>query len=62
MLKIEMLYSQEYRYYNLQELIKAIAEYIHYYNEERILGSTLKEIILIFFQAFGLVQYTILKT
>ena len=48
MLKIEMLYSQEYRYYNLQELIKAIAEYIRYYNEERILGSTLKEIILIF--------------
>ena len=28
MLKIEMLYSQEYRYYNLQELTKAIAEYI----------------------------------
>ena len=36
LLKTEMFYGQEYKYHNLQELTKAIEEYIRYYNEERI--------------------------
>lgn len=35
-LKCEMFYGQEYRYNNIDELMKAIDEYIHYYNERRI--------------------------
>ena len=36
LLKTEMFYDQEYKYHSLQELAKAIEEYIEYYNEERI--------------------------
>ena len=36
LLKTEMFYEQEYKYKNLDELIKAIEEYIEYYNNERI--------------------------
>ncbi|WP_261982744.1 IS3 family transposase [Lactobacillus kullabergensis] len=43
-----MFYGQEYNYHNLQKLTKAIMEYIRYYNEERISGSSLKEMILTF--------------
>lgn len=36
LLKTEMFYDQEYKYHNLEELTKAIEEYIEYYNNERI--------------------------
>ena len=36
LLKTEMFYDQEYKYKNLDELAKAIEEYIEYYNNERI--------------------------
>ena len=36
LLKTEMFYDQEYKYHNLEELSKAIEEYIEYYNNERI--------------------------
>ena len=36
LLKTEMFYDQEDKYHNLQELAKAIEEYIKYYNQERI--------------------------
>lgn len=36
LLKTEMFYDQEYKYKNLNELTKAIEEYIEYYNNERI--------------------------
>lgn len=34
--KMEMFYGQEYKYYNLQKITRAIVAYIRYYNEERI--------------------------
>jgi transposase InsO family protein len=36
LLKTEMFYEQEYLYKNTDELIKAVDEYINYYNNERI--------------------------
>jgi transposase InsO family protein/transposase-like protein len=36
LLKTEMFYDQEYKYHSLDELTKAIEEYIEYYNNERI--------------------------
>lgn len=36
LLKTEMFYDQEHKYKNLDELTKAIEEYIEYYNNERI--------------------------
>ena len=35
-LKIEMFYDQESNYKSIDELIKAINEYIYYYNHDRI--------------------------
>ena len=35
-LKCEMFYGQESKYKNIQDLMRAIDEYIHYYNEQRI--------------------------
>ncbi len=35
-LKCEMFYGQESKYKDIRELMKAIDEYIHYYNEQRI--------------------------
>ena len=38
LLKTEMYYDQEHFYRNTDELIRAIEEYIYYYNNERIKG------------------------
>ena len=38
LLKTEMYYDQEYLYRNTDELIRAIEDYIYYYNNERIKG------------------------
>ncbi|MBQ8995600.1 MAG: IS3 family transposase, partial [Oscillospiraceae bacterium] len=35
-LKCEMFYGKEAEYKNIHDLMKAIDEYIHYYNEQRI--------------------------
>lgn len=47
LLKTEIFYNQEYKYYNLQELAQAIEEDIEYYNEEgiesKLKGLTPKE-------------------
>ena len=36
LLKTEMFYDQEYKYKTLDDLIKAIDDYIYYYNYDRI--------------------------
>ena len=36
LLKTEMFYEQEHLYKDTDELIKAIDEYVYYYNNERI--------------------------
>ena len=35
-LKCEMFYGQESKYRNIRDLMNAIDDYIHYYNEQRI--------------------------
>ena len=36
LIKTEIFYDQEHLYQNTDELIRAIEDYIHYYNNERI--------------------------
>ena len=36
LLKTEMFYEQEYKYKDLNDLSKAIDDYIYYYNNDRI--------------------------
>ncbi|MBR2685762.1 MAG: IS3 family transposase, partial [Erysipelotrichaceae bacterium] len=55
-LKTEMFYEQEESYNDIDELIKAIEEYINYYNNERI-KTRLKGLTPMEYRSQALINY-----
>ncbi|MBR2685427.1 MAG: IS3 family transposase, partial [Erysipelotrichaceae bacterium] len=56
LLKTEMFYEQEESYNDIDELIKAIEEYINYYNNERI-KTRLKGLTPMEYRSQALINY-----